>query len=284
MLKLLKSGFFTTVQDTGRFHYRNNGVPISGAMDEISAKAINAILGNTMDAAVLEITMTGPILEFKEDTYICLGGAELSATLNNRPIRNYECYKIEKGDILSYGKLLKGFRGYLAVKGGFQTTVILGSRSFYNPITPNRCLKGQESLRYDRCIFHKPKLQLPEDLNFLEEQVLEVSKGPEYGLLSEQQLEELFSRDFSVAKENNRMAYQIEETITPHKHAILTSATLPGTIQLTPKGKLIALMKDGQTTGGYPRILQLSARAIAILAQKRAGDSIKFSDVNGEIT
>jgi allophanate hydrolase subunit 2 len=72
------------------------------------------------------------------------------------------------------------------------------------------------------------------------------------------------------------MAYQLEETINGHSYEMLTSATLPGTIQITPSGKLIVLMKDGQTTGGYPRILQLSDKAISILAQKKYGDAISF--------
>ncbi len=73
------------------------------------------------------------------------------------------------------------------------------------------------------------------------------------------------------------MAYQLEESIGAHSQAQLTSATLPGTVQVTPGGKLIILMRDGQTTGGYPRILQLSEEAIDRLAQKTFGDVISIS-------
>jgi len=100
------------------------------------------------------------------------------------------------------------------------------------------------------------------------------SKGPEYGLLDNNHLENLFFKEFSVAKDYNRMGYQFEEKIKGHKLSMLTSATLPGTVQLTPSGKLIVLMKDGQTTGGYPRILQLSDKAISTLAQKKFGDKV----------
>ncbi len=89
-------------------------------------------------------------------------------------------------------------------------------------------------------------------------------------------MEAIFSKEFTVAHENNRMAYQIKETIGEHDISMLTSATLPGTVQLTPAGKMLILMKDGQTTGGYPRILQLTDKAISILAQKREGNIIKF--------
>jgi allophanate hydrolase subunit 2 len=95
-------------------------------------------------------------------------------------------------------------------------------------------------------------------------------------MLNKSQLTALFFNDFTIAKEYNRMAYQLKETVDAHGSSMLTSATLPGTVQLTPAGKLIILMKDGQTTGGYPRILQLSDRAIAILSQKKFGDPISF--------
>ena len=110
----------------------------------------------------------------------------------------------------------------------------------------------------------------------MDESVLETSKRPEFGLFDDKQLERLFSKKFSIAKEYNRMAYQLEQRLPKHTVTILTSATLPGTVQVTPNGKLIVLMKDGQTTGGYPRLLQLSDKAISILAQKKYGDDISF--------
>lgn len=276
MLKVLKSGFYTSVQDLGRFHYRNKGVPVSGAMDELSVFKANSLLENDGNDAVLEITMTGPTLVFEEETYIALAGAEMSATLNNLPISNYKVYQVADGDILSYGKLEAGFRAYLSVKGGFKTKLMYGSRSFYKPITfANRLMDGDVvSFEYNK-IF-KPKISEIKVDSFLNETVLEVQKAPEFNMLPKEQLEVIFASEFSVANENNRMAYQLNETIAGHKVSMLTSATLPGTVQLTPAGKLIILMKDGQTTGGYPRILQLSDKAIAILAQKRAGARISF--------
>lgn len=276
MLKVLKSGFYTSVQDLGRFHYRNKGVPVSGAMDELSVFKANSLLENDGNDAVLEITMTGPTLVFEEETYIALAGAEMSATLNNLPISNYKVYQVADGDILSYGKLEAGFRAYLSVKGGFKTKLMYGSRSFYKPITfANRLMDGDVvSFEYNK-IF-KPKISEIKVDSFLNETVLEVQKAPEFNMLTKEQLEVIFASEFSVANENNRMAYQLNETIAGHKVSMLTSATLPGTVQLTPAGKLIILMKDGQTTGGYPRILQLSDKAIAILAQKRAGARISF--------
>lgn len=276
MLKVLKSGFYTTLQDEGRFGYRDKGVPVSGVMDVNAVRNANRLLENDNNAAVLEITMTGPTLQFDKETYIVLAGAEMSATLNNAPISNYKIQKVDAGDILSYGRLLKGFRGYLAVKGGFKSTEVLGSQSQYYPITDSGYLKDNAELAYKGFASFKPKISELKTASPLDEVVLEVSKGPEYKMLNDEQLESLFFKEFSIAKENNRMGYQFNEKIKGHKKSMLTSATLPGTVQLTPSGKLIVLMKDGQTTGGYPRIVQLNDEAISILAQKKSGDIVSF--------
>ena len=72
------------------------------------------------------------------------------------------------------------------------------------------------------------------------------------------------------------MAYQLAPTFDNALDPILTAPVLPGTVQLTPSGQLIVLMRDCQTTGGYPRVLQLTEDAISILSQKTTGNSLKF--------
>ena len=276
MLKVVASGFFSTIQDVGRFNFRNKGVPVAGAMDNYSAAIANALLENKNTDAVMEITMTGPSLEFNAPTFIAITGAEMSAKLNGNKINAYEVHKVRKGDILSFGKLLNGFRSYLAIKNGFLTDIVLGSRSFYTPITKINCIREYMELKYETVQEFSPKIAEVKAAPFHKEYVLKVQHGPEYSMLNDKQLEDLFSKAFKIAKENNRMAYQLKETIEGHNTTMLTSATLPGTVQLTPSGKLIILMKDGQTTGGYPRVLQLSPKAISILSQKKYGDQVTF--------
>ena len=279
MPKVLKSGFYTTLQDQGRFEFRHKGVPVAGTMDDLARHRINTLLENAANAALLEITMTGPTLLFEEETNICLGGAKLSATLNNEPIENYHVYHVNPGDILSYGRLEKGFRGYLGIKKGFISDLVLGSVSQYAPLTQQRCLSDGQQIGYETTALFEPKLSDLKVRSYLDNSELKVALGPEFELLSEGQQKQLFAGSFSVSKENNRMAYQLEEKMGEHSISMLTSATLPGTVQITPSGKIIVLMKDGQTTGGYPRILQLTQEAISILAQKKAGDRVRFATV-----
>ncbi|MDC6364810.1 MULTISPECIES: biotin-dependent carboxyltransferase family protein [Flavobacteriaceae] len=280
MLKVLKSGFFTTIQDMGRFGYRDKGVPISGVMDQVSVKKANLLLENNVNDAVMEITMTGPKLKFEEKTYICLSGAHLSPMLNNEAIDNYRVVEVSKGDVLSFGKLNSGFRSYLAIKGGFKTQKVLNSRSQYVPVTAEKCLKDGDEIAYDIIKSYEPAIsELKFEEHFLTD-TLEVFKGPEFSMLTDGQLTSLFSKPFTISKKNNRMAYQLSELISDHSLSMLTSGTFPGTVQLTPAGRLIILMKDGQTTGGYPRIMQLSKQAISVLAQKKSGDSIVFKFID----
>ena len=276
MLKVLKSGFFSTIQDNGRFGLLNKGVPVSGQMDSFSASKVNQLLENNSDAAVMEITMTGPTLQFNEPTAICFGGAEMLVTLNNEPVSSFKVHHIQAGDILSYGRLKKGFRNYLGIKNGFLVKQVLGSSSFYFPLTETSHVTDGMEIEYETINDFKPKITELKVNSLLEESVLKVSMGPEHGILTDAQREVLFQKEFSVAKEYNRMAYQLQENLAAHTISILTSATMPGTVQLTPAGKIVILMKDGQTTGGYPRILQLTQEAIDILAQKKYGDRVSF--------
>jgi biotin-dependent carboxylase-like uncharacterized protein len=246
-------------------------------MDAASASMANMLLGNKSNDAVMEIAMMGPRLKFEQVTCIVISGAIMDAKINSVPINNNTVYDIAKGDILSFGSFKSGFRTYLAVKHGFKTEKILGSRSQYESVTEKHFLsKGDEiailEFPFSKISGSNTRIQS----NWFESNSLKVYKGPEFDLLDESQKKQLLDKKFTIAKENNRMAYQLNENLSSHKHSILTSSTLPGTVQLTPNGKLIILMKDAQTTGGYPRVLQLSEEAICILAQKRTNDEIVF--------
>jgi len=277
MIKVLHPGFYTTIQDLGRKDYQYLGVPVSGAMDLEASRIANAILGNDEKCAVLEITMVGPKLEFTCDTAISITGANLSPNLNGIKINNYIAINVKKGDILSFDRLNMGFRSYLAISGGFQTEFVLNSRSMYKGLTSTFQLQKDDILKIETQTSSSNKYaSIKANISYLDNHIIEVFKGPEFENLNAIQITTLFSKEFTISKENNRMAYQLNEFVVNNFEDIITSLVLPGTVQLTPSGKLIILMRDCQTTGGYPRVLQLSEASINVLAQKFTGNKIKF--------
>lgn len=278
MIKVLHAGLHTSIQDLGRFGYRNHGVPVSGVMDEISASLANALLNNDSDDAIIEITLQGPELLFMTKTNIVITGAEMSAKLNDEPIHNYHPYQLNEGDKLSFGELTKGLRSYLAVQGGIQSEIVLNSRSFYKDITDQDSLKVNDSININSSSNGalKHEAGIKSDIQFYETNDLQVYRGPDFDLFSNEDHAKIVENIFTISNDNNRMGYQLEEVSVRHTKSIITSPVLPGTIQLTPAGKLIILLKDAQTTGGYPRVLQLSKKSIAVLSQKKVHDKIKF--------
>ncbi|REE07876.1 biotin-dependent carboxylase-like uncharacterized protein [Winogradskyella pacifica] len=278
MIKVIKTGFYSTIQDQGRLGHRNYGVPISGAMDSYSSQFANVLVGNDKAAAVLEMTMTGADLLFLDPITIAIAGADMSAKLNNEAIPMFKSIIVHNGDTINFGRLESGFRTYIAVKGGLLTEMILGSRSMLKGITDDfRIQKDDclETMKSSKLILPK-NAKLKFDASYLDEDTLCVMKGQEFDKLSKDQRDLLLNTTFEVSKYNNRMAYQLQPLVKNDLKSILTSPVLPGTVQLTPSGQLIVLMRDCQTTGGYPRILQLTEKAINILSQKTTGNNLKI--------
>jgi len=278
MVRVEAAGFLTTIQDLGRKGYGNVGVPVSGVMDLYSAKIANLMLQNSENDAVLEITFGNCTLVFEKETVICISGADFSATINNQLVVLNSVLKINKNDVLKFRKRNYGVRTYIAILGGFKTKKFLKSRSFYINITKDSVLKKGDLLpykSYNKKITSTLSTIKPNILQF-NKKTIECFKGPEYILLSELQKKNIINTLFSISNANNRMAYLLNELIENTLESMLTSAVLPGTVQLTPSGKLIILMRDCQVTGGYPRILQLTPEAINIISQKTTHDSFKF--------
>ncbi len=277
MIKVLNPGFYSTIQDFGRPGYQHLGVPCSGAMDKYSIVFANRLLGNNDDAAVIEMTMTGTSLEFNSNTHICISGAEMSPKLNDFDILQNKCVSVKKGDLLTFGILKSGFRCYLAVNSGISSEKVLNSRSLYKGITKSHKLKKGDLLSISEPLkIIKKNAGIKINEAHFSSDTIDVFKGPEFDKLTNLQVITILSKLFTISKNNNRMGYQLEETLENTLSPIITSPVLPGTIQLTPSGKLIILMRDCQTTGGYPRVLQLKESSINVLAQKYTGKSITF--------
>ncbi|MBA6152471.1 5-oxoprolinase subunit C family protein [Gelidibacter maritimus] len=278
MVEVLKAGLYDSIQDLGRIGYQQFGVPISGAMDGYSAKLANAILGNSDDAAVLEFTLIAPKLKFHSNTAICITGMVSRAKINGQPIENNTFVIVKENDLLSFGDRIYGCRGYLAVIGGFQTEKVMQSRSFYTSITEQHRLKTGDYLKvsHELATTKNTNAVLKTPKEHFESTEIEVFKGIDYELIDTDYKNELFNKSFTVSSASNRMAYQLDERLENSLEPIITAPVLPGTVQLTPSGQLLILMRDCQTTGGYPRILQLSEMAINRLSQKTPGQGFRF--------
>lgn len=130
-IKVIKPGLSTTVQDLGRPGYYHIGIPISGGMDRLALRAANLLVGNAEDAAVLEATFLGPELEFTSDATVAVTGAELPPKVDGEPRATWTSFNVKKGQTLAFDFLKAGARAYVAVSGGIDVPVVLGSRSTY---------------------------------------------------------------------------------------------------------------------------------------------------------
>ena len=277
MLKVIEPGLYSSIQDNGRFGYRNIGVPHSGFMDQECANIANYILGNNETDSLIEITLKGPTLLFNDNYTISITGGDFNAILNNEKINMYNPVEVKLGDMLKFSHTKNGARCYLAVSGGIDIKKLLGSRSLYKSITESYCLrKGDEIKVLNKS--NKKKLN-ESKLTFNIDNYIYAFKGPEFSMLDQKSLNKLFKNEFEIGV-NNRMAYNLEDKIQTGIKSIISSPVLPGTIQLTPSGNIIILHRDCQTTGGYSRILQLDEKSLNNLSRFKLGEKIKFKLLN----
>lgn len=130
-IKVNAPGLATTVQDLGRPGYYHLGIPLSGGMDRFALRAANLLVGNDEGAAVLEAVFMGPELEFTADATVAVTGAELPPKVNGELRETWNSFRVKAGQVLSFDFLKKGARAYIAISGGVEVPVVLGSRSTY---------------------------------------------------------------------------------------------------------------------------------------------------------
>ena len=141
MIEILSAALPISIQDQGRFGHASIGVPNSGCMDSYSANLANHLINNSPTDAVLEVTFGGCSLKFNEVCEICITGADFTPKVDSKQVKQNTPLNIAKGAVLSFGNRKYGLRTYVAIRGGFQTKSVLGSRSFYPEITPESILK-----------------------------------------------------------------------------------------------------------------------------------------------
>lgn len=130
-LEILEPGLSTTVQDRGRFGHYNVGIPQGGSLDQLSAEIVNALVGNSAEEAVLECTYLGPKFRTSAPAVIAVGGAPVEVKVNGATAPQWEAIELAAGDEVSFGFLQAGTRYYVAVRGGIDVPLVLGSRSTY---------------------------------------------------------------------------------------------------------------------------------------------------------
>ena len=134
-----RAGLSTTIQDLGRFHTRHLGVAVGGAMDRVSHELANRLVENQPDAATLEMTLTGDELHWTFDAVIAITGADMAPVARFNSINATNAARdvdvpshrpvfVPAGTTIQFRSAKRGCRCYLAVTGGFDVPMVLGSR------------------------------------------------------------------------------------------------------------------------------------------------------------
>jgi biotin-dependent carboxylase-like uncharacterized protein len=270
-IRVLKPGLATSVQDLGRPGYYHLGIPISGGMDRFSLRAANMLVGNDEGAATLECVFMGPELEFTADAVVAITGAELPPKLDGVARETWTAFSVRAGQVLSFDFLKQGARAYLAVAGGIDVPLVLGSRSTYLLGAlgghEGRALKAGDELaigagaseaKEGRSIPNncRRSVELPSELR--------VVTGLYWHRITEESGKNFFADTWKVAPEADRIGYRFRggrplafNPRTPPFGAgsdpsnIVDSCYPYGSIQVPGGTEPIVLHRDAVSGGGY---------------------------------
>ncbi|MFF2341022.1 5-oxoprolinase subunit C family protein [Bacillus mycoides] len=303
-VEILHAGMFTTVQDLGRFHYQQYGVPVGGAMDKNALRMINMLVGNEENEAGLEITIMGPKLLIKKTTLLAIGGADMEPLLNGERIPLWRPILAEEGSMLCLGKAKSGCRAYVTFAGGININRTMGSKSTYiraalGGIEGRMLKKGDyfqigtgaevasrfiQNLQEEKRIKTKWAICNNALPKYKKHPILRVITDFEYDQFTEESIKSFFSKEYKVSNYADRMGYRLDGDVLNRVEEIeiLSSPVTFGTIQVPNGGQPIILMADRQTTGGYPRIGNVISVDLPLLAQLKPGDYVTFEKITME--
>lgn len=303
-IRVVKPGLLTTVQDAGRHGLQHLGVVPGGAMDPVAFELANALVGNVLGEAVLEITVIGPELEFGCKALIALCGARFDATLDGVPLPRDRPVLVEEGARLAVGRAVAGARACLAIAGGIAVPVVLGSRSTYLPASfggfEGRALRAGDvvPLAADAAeVAQRRYAALPSRraltgglasvgwsvpaLTLAEREPITVHamQGRHHSLFEPASQRAFFEATWKVSPDSNRMGYRLAGPVLARTGPveIQSEPTCPGTVQVPADGQPIVLTADHQTTGGYPRIAEVASADVPRLAQLAPGATVRFA-------
>ncbi|MFP3388248.1 biotin-dependent carboxyltransferase family protein [Brevibacillus sp. SIMBA_040] len=302
MIKVIKAGLQTTVQDRGRIGFYEIGMPPSGAMDQYSYTVANLLVGNAPHAAALEITYLGPELEFGSDTRISLTGGYLPPKINGQAVPMWETLEVKAGDVLSFDFVKSGARVYLAVEGGIDVPVIMNSRSTYTLIGiggfQGRPLAAGDVVH----IADMKEKDVPVGSKISDADIPVFSKSHEIrvivGLcsyrLTDESKETFLLTEWTVTPEANRIGYrhrgerlQFVEREQPFgagsNPSNVTDLGYPiGSIQVPDGVEPIVLLHDAVTGGGYATIATVISTDLNRMGQMKTNDKVRFVAVSLE--
>lgn len=284
MIKLLKPGWQSLIQDLGRAGYRHLGISQAGALDRPALLSANLLVGNPITSAGLEICGGGLQLEFEQPGYFALAGAYCQAYLDTQPVYPGFAYPAQPGQQLKLGQITSGFRCYLAVSGGILTEPCLGSRStdLNNGFGG---LQGRALQAGDRLFCHPaniPPKSLEQGLRTLDfQRPIRLLPGPEWSRFDASALQ-IYQQPWQIRAQSNRMGYRLKgpKLRLQSQLELRSEPIMPGLIQVPPDGTPILLLNDAQTLGGYPRLASVIYADLWRLAQYRPGDWLHFELVD----
>jgi len=278
IIEVLRAGVFTSIQDLKRVGFKRYGIPKSGPMDQYSHLLANWLVGNKLYSETIEVTFLGPKIKFLFDTKIGLCGTKTSIFLNEKKIEMNKTLTVNSGDILDIKSCSSGNRVYLSIKGEMKLTKDFDSLSTYDKVNIGG-VNGRKLIKGDKIEFKERKFNenriIPEILRKNQnERIVRVIKGPEYHLVDRKSME----KSFTISPISDRMGIRLSNNRIKLKSnsEIESSVVTEGTIQLPPDGNPIILMRDAQTTGGYPRIGIVCKVDISKLSQIKANQKIKL--------
>ncbi len=299
-IKVIAPGLATSVQDLGRPGYYHLGIPISGAMDRYAMRVANGLVGNDEGDAGLETVFMGPDLEFTEDATVAVTGGELPPKVDGEPRETWTAFKVGAGQTLSFDFLQKGGRAYIAVSGGIDVPVVLGSRSTYALGALGgylgRALQAGDELQIGEHSVRSGKgLSIPKHLRRLPEALAElrVIPGLYWHRLTEQSRRIFFEDKWTVATEADRIGYrfrggralQFVEREQPFGAGsdpsnIVDSCYPYGSIQVPGGTEPIVLHRDAVSGGGYFMLGTVISSDMDLIGQLQPNTQAQFVAVD----
>lgn len=302
MIHVRKPGLLTTVQDLGRPGYQRYGIAVGGAIDRLAARTANLIVGNDDNAAVLEMAQTGPELTFARETLVALCGGDFDARVGNEPLPPDRAARVEAGETVSFGFARAGLRAWLAVAGGIDEPIVLGSRSTYRragvgghrgrPLAEGDELQvfpGSEraglvlaSLRGQRRRTTTWTVR-PDTLGpAAPAGAVRAVRGPEWEWFTPEARQLFFAATWLTTREADRMGVRLDgpALALAQPREMISAAVNAGVVQVPPAGRPIVLLPSRQSIGGYPRIAAVAAADVRKFAQLRPGEPVRFQEVS----